>query len=1232
MKSKSEPAPQVPTGDLSYQQEVRFAVVMYGGVSLAIYINGVAQELLSLVRATTPRSPSDRQLTATEDVYRKAAFLLSGAPDLKAAQDHLERGDEPTTRFVIDIISGTSAGGINGVFLAKALANRQDMNNLKQMWIREGDIAKLLNDRKSAEPRLKVQDPPTSLLSSQRIYAELLNALDGMGEDLPKAAAGNQNPADSDPKPDVANPNPAAANPNPAAANPKDGAAANPKPAAANPNPAAANPKDAAANPNPAAANQNPAAANPEAAPNPKDGAAAGNPNQDNASKGFVDEVDLYVTATDLAGLVVPIRLADELVYERRYKNVFHFRYSAGTSPKDAGGNQFEKEYNPFLAFAARCTSSFPGAFEPMQLEDIDPILESRGEDSKKIGSDNDLWKIFYREYLNPVPIPGKPLEFPKRSFGDGGYLDNKPFTYAIAALARRQANVPVIRKLVYVEPSPEHPEDVADDDTRPNIVQNVMDALLKLPLYQAIRDDLKAVTERNRMIERINQIIDGVDHDASLAREAPAGTWGVLDWSKVKEPWAQRNLTDEEWAKLDLADMIKRRGREYVGYHRLEIASVTDDLAALVARVAGLNEDSDYFLITRALVRAWRDQAYTDYHKDAPEKPTLNQFLHEFDLSYALRRINFLLRKIDQLYCLDEKALKSIQATGFWAKAQHPDQHDKKTFRDALIKTKSKLSEQYFVLRNAGRSLRVRPGAAETARNAANASPVHDQITDLVKAIQSAVERAQQNAGDAEFGILPYFLKNRAGHPPSRPTDDEVLDRARTLLTDQALEKLFQKTAGAIRDELKKSMGAANEKITALLKLDADAETAQIAPGQTADEAVVKLLRDCYHSYDSYDMIAFPVLYGTDIGEAAKVDVVRISPEDAKCLIDERPIAGSVLTPCLKLAGTALGHFGAFMEQRWRENDILWGRLDGAERLLTMLISDPVARAELIGEAQANIVLETISSLGPVELKSLLAESAMRPRPSDPAPEILGNFLTTLKAQVQDDTTKAKLDLLINDREIRQHYINTFADSHSLDPGPALESAARATTVIGKILSGLAGPSGTAASYTAWIARIGQIFWALVEIAVPRRFPNIIFRHALKLLYFLEVLLIVVSTLLLNPPTQKFGFLLLAITAAIHITVNVLADIMAFRNRWLRIAKWAAITLVLVVFVIGAICIAGVLGAGQIWAAMSTVQGWLSSGSALANWPTRIGISVTAVAFFLVVIRDDLRRSRSQD
>ena len=38
--------------DFDVTNEIRFAVVMYGGVSLAIYMNGIAQELLHLVRST----------------------------------------------------------------------------------------------------------------------------------------------------------------------------------------------------------------------------------------------------------------------------------------------------------------------------------------------------------------------------------------------------------------------------------------------------------------------------------------------------------------------------------------------------------------------------------------------------------------------------------------------------------------------------------------------------------------------------------------------------------------------------------------------------------------------------------------------------------------------------------------------------------------------------------------------------------------------------------------------------------------------------------------------------------------------------------------------------------------------------------------------------------------------------------------------------------------------------
>ena len=47
-------APQQDVPASTVEREVSFAVVMYGDVSLAIYINGVAQELLNMVRATAP--------------------------------------------------------------------------------------------------------------------------------------------------------------------------------------------------------------------------------------------------------------------------------------------------------------------------------------------------------------------------------------------------------------------------------------------------------------------------------------------------------------------------------------------------------------------------------------------------------------------------------------------------------------------------------------------------------------------------------------------------------------------------------------------------------------------------------------------------------------------------------------------------------------------------------------------------------------------------------------------------------------------------------------------------------------------------------------------------------------------------------------------------------------------------------------------------------------------------
>jgi hypothetical protein len=115
-----------------YEQEIRFAVVLYGGVSLAIYINGIAQELQRMVRGTATL-PENEELKGTELIYRELGQLLGlDGP----SKEEIKPDSKIKTRFVVDIISGTSAGGINGVALAKALALKcRDLSVLKRTWL-----------------------------------------------------------------------------------------------------------------------------------------------------------------------------------------------------------------------------------------------------------------------------------------------------------------------------------------------------------------------------------------------------------------------------------------------------------------------------------------------------------------------------------------------------------------------------------------------------------------------------------------------------------------------------------------------------------------------------------------------------------------------------------------------------------------------------------------------------------------------------------------------------------------------------------------------------------------------------------------------------------------------------------------------------------------------------------------------------------------------------------------
>jgi patatin-related protein len=1051
-------------GDTDVDREVRFAVVMYGGVSLAIYINGVAQELLDMVRstATVPsedtRDKEDKKweplvkdaLPGAMGVYRKLGQYLGIADEQERLnrfrQQSISNTDAIRTRLIVDIISGTSAGGINGVFLAKALARDQGMTGLKQLWLSEGDLGKLLNDKRSMKGvRGFDLKPQESLLNSQRMYYKLLEALDRMDEAKNKRAETEDSP--------------------------------------------------------------------------------------------LVRELDLFITTTDLDGIPLPIGLFDKVVYERRYKNVFHFRY-ATEAATGIYRDDFKKQHDPFLAFAARCTSSFPFAFSPMRLCDITDVAKAYNADPPYAdqSATTPEWDRFFSDYMRnglfdldlaarqkpttgELPGTGTTEEklaaakielresFRKRSFGDGGYLDNKPFSYATSMLTRRQADCAVDRKLLYVEPSPQHPELNRQRADPPDFAENVRAAVLDLPREETIREDIDRVYERNALLQRVSILAKEVDADIQIKKIKP--------------------LTHEEFTEKGLNEMIEQYGVTYGAYHRLKVAEITRLLSELIARAAGHDPSSDATVAIRELVSAWR-RAF--YHPLTPaqrksadrkdpngeDKKTENEFLLEFDIQYDLRRHAFLNRRINQLSKLDE------DARGLLSAASESDKWP--TTVNVEIVVVDPQREEFQTELNRLKKDEVAP-ALRNARSAGE--KLLNRNSDIGEKFYRAIGELQIGWPDLE-----EILNCDAG-------------AARETKAQKILEDCNRNSA---LSELAKIIAAGfGERRTSH-----ENRPASSAAGTLAARVCIDHYR---RNFVLYDLVTYPVQYGTGAGEASVVDVFRVSPEDAEMLMKE-PAEKS---EGAKLAGRSLMSFGAFLDESWRRNDMLWGRLDGAERIISALLAnkeDEELRKELIKEAHRGIITQEINEKNTDAVCRLLS-NALAHRHTQ---EDRGNELIAFVDSLRDRFSPTQGESLDAAQKLHRDQ----------PPRRSLEYISRSTNIAGNMIYGLADKYrfGPARRFGARMASLGTVLWNLVAVAVPESLPSLFFRHWLRLLYFFAFALIAVG-IFVNNNVKFAGWQVLGIIVVIHLVVSGMESYIR-GGRFLKLLKAAAIFVVLTLVLLG--------------------------------------------------------------
>ena len=108
------------------EKELRFALICYGGISLAVYMHGITKEVWRLAAASRAFHEG-RPQQGSGRVYGELLTALG------------ERGGV-RLRVMADIVAGASAGGINGIFLARAIATGQSLDPLTELWLKDADV------------------------------------------------------------------------------------------------------------------------------------------------------------------------------------------------------------------------------------------------------------------------------------------------------------------------------------------------------------------------------------------------------------------------------------------------------------------------------------------------------------------------------------------------------------------------------------------------------------------------------------------------------------------------------------------------------------------------------------------------------------------------------------------------------------------------------------------------------------------------------------------------------------------------------------------------------------------------------------------------------------------------------------------------------------------------------------------------------------------------------------
>ncbi len=557
------------------EKELRLGVILTGGVSLAIYMHGVTRELHKLARASRSYHKRDKKRGKTPEAYRDTCdgreidteeiyfdLLKSLAPDLDL-------------RVVIDVVAGSSAGGVNGIMLARALAHDLDLDPQRKMWLNNADVLHLMDKKASAGRWSKLYIRPFVALAMRG----------RLGDVAPEPETREKlsfflrsrwfRPPFSGPR----------------------------------------------------FATWLLAANNAMERIAPEYGSLMPSDHT----------LDLFVSVTDFYGHANRIALHDPPeIEEKDHRHILHFGYVKSRDGKTV--SDFGSDSAPGLVFAARATSCFPGAFPAASLGEIDKILahKHRPWPTRDAFVAKKLRGIF-SDQEDPSLI----------RFIDGSVVNDKPFGVTIEAVIGRPAHREVMRRIVYVEPNPIN--SVAREEFgEPGFFRTILSSLAEIPRIEPIHDELSRVNELNEQIRLFRQVVDEVQPFVDKFVEKILPNTG-----KELRP-TEAEISN--WRASANEQAAGEAGYAFHSYFRLKVLKVArrlERLSGSVVRPPGHQafqqpEQTGFFAALRKL-------GARGFGADVNWAPSVSEseieFLKKFDVDFRVRRLRFVIRKLNELY-----------------------------------------------------------------------------------------------------------------------------------------------------------------------------------------------------------------------------------------------------------------------------------------------------------------------------------------------------------------------------------------------------------------------------------------------------------------------------------------------------------------------------------------------------------------------------------------------------